>query len=210
MIEFLKSVTSTQNELISRIKSGKISSKYAIVADFQTSGFGSRGNFWQSENGNLFLSFCVAENELVSDLPMQSVSLYFALLMQEFLNKNGSKVWLKWPNDFYINDKKCGGILTQKVEKFFVVGVGMNLISSPLNAEILDIKISRNDLIYGFLNECKKEISWKQIFSKLLIEFKKSQNFNANIDGEKVPLKDAILCEDGSILINNKKVYSLR
>ena len=56
----------------------------------------------------------------------------------------------------------------------------------------------------------EKQISWKQIFSKLLIEFEKSKKFVATINGKKVPLSEAILCDDGSILINDKKVYSLR
>ena len=210
MIEFLKTLPSTQSELIDRIKSGKISGKYALVADSQSAGFGSRSNAWESQNGNLFLSFCLKDCEIASDIEKQSISIYFGLILQGFLNKNGSKAWLKWPNDIYVGEKKCGGILTSIVRNFIVCGVGLNLGSSPAGAEILDIKIERNALIYGFLEMVEKQISWKQIFSKLLVEFEKSKNFGATIEGEKVSLKDAILCEDGSILINDKKVYSLR
>jgi BirA family biotin operon repressor/biotin-[acetyl-CoA-carboxylase] ligase len=52
--------------------------------------------------------------------------------------------------------------------------------------------------------------SWKNIFSKYKIEFSFSQRFFAHIDGREVSLKNAILLDDGSINIDDKKVYSLR
>lgn len=210
VIEFLETLPSTQSELISRIKSGKVFGKYALVAEEQSAGFGSRENEWVSSKGNLFLSFCLKDCEIASDIQKQSLSIYFGLILQEFLNKNGSKAWLKWPNDIYIGENKCGGILTSIVRNFIVCGIGLNLINAPENAEILDIKMKRDTIIYGFLEMVEKQISWKQIFSKLLIEFEKSKKFVATINGKKVPLSEAILCDDGSILINDKKVYSLR
>ena len=66
------------------------------------------------------------------------------------------------------------------------------------------------NIVDGFINYLNLKISWKQIFSKYLIEFEKSRVFNTHIDGELTSLRDAILLNDGSIMIKDKKVYSLR
>ena len=58
--------------------------------------------------------------------------------------------------------------------------------------------------------EIEKKIPWKQIFSLFKIEFMHSKNFQATVDGIKVSLGNAILNSDGSIQIENKKVFSLR
>ena len=209
-IEFVESCDSTQTQVISNLKLGVVSPPYCLVAECQNSGVGSRGNEWKSEKGNLYFSFCVDENALPSDLPTSSASIYFAFLMKEYLANLGSKIWLKWPNDFYLNDKKIGGVITTKIKNIFVCGMGINLVSSPEFAGVLDIKIGRDSLIYGFFEMLEKKPSWKQIFSKFLLEFPLSQKFGTHDGSDRVSLQNAVLCEDGSILINNKKVYSLR
>ena len=209
-IEFVESCDSTQTQIISNLKLGVIKAPYCLVANSQNAGLGSRGNVWESVKGNLYFSFCVSESALPKDLPISSVSIYFAFLMKEYLANLGSKIWLKWPNDFYLNDKKIGGVITTKIKDIFVCGMGLNLTHAPEFAGILDIKIERNSLIYGFFEMLEKKPSWKQIFSKFLLEFPLSQKFGTHDGSNEVSLENAVLCDDGSILINNKKVYSLR
>ena len=209
-IELVDTLPSTQSELISRLKNGSVSAPFCLVAKNQTGGVGSRGNTWQSESGNLSFSFCVSENSLPPDLPAQSCSIYFAMIMQEFLSSQGSKIWLKWPNDFYIGERKIGGVLTNKIKNFLVCGIGINLTSAPKFADILDIKIAPNDAVAGFLNLYENNISWKQIFRKFSLQFNLSQKFSVHIDGKKMSLSEAELCDDGSIIINKKRIFSLR
>nr|MBP3725291.1 biotin--[acetyl-CoA-carboxylase] ligase [Campylobacter sp.] len=209
-IEFVESCDSTQTQIISNLKNGIIAPPYCLVANSQNNGVGSRGNEWISESGNLYFSFCVDEKFLPSDLPMSSASIYFAFLMKEYLANLGSQIWLKWPNDFYLNDKKIGGVITTKIKNVFVCGIGLNLTYAPEFACILDIKVDKNSLVYGFLENLENKISWKQIFSKFLLEFPLSQKFGTHSGSEEISLKNAVLCDDGSVIINNKKVYSLR
>lgn len=210
VVSFIKSCPSTQEELIFMLKNGVITPPYALVASTQTNGVGSRGNSWQSDEGNLYFSFCINENDLAKDVETASASIYFASLMSEFLKSCGSELWIKWPNDFYLGDKKIGGVITTKIKSVYVCGMGINLKKSPSFANILDIDISVPNIVDGFINYLNLKISWKQIFSKYLIEFEKSRVFNTHIDGELTSLRDAILLNDGSIMIKNKKVYSLR
>lgn len=210
MIDFVESCDSTQTQIISNLKSGIIKAPYCLVANSQISGFGSRGNEWISKKGNLYFSFCVYENSLPSDLPISSASIYFAFLMKEYLSTLGSKIWLKWPNDFYLNEKKIGGVITTKIKNIFVCGMGINLTHAPKFADILDINISRDSLIYGYLQNLENKISWKQTFINYLLEFQKSKKYQVHVKDKLVSLKDAILQFDGSIMIDNEKVYSNR
>lgn len=131
-------------------------------------------------------------------------------MLKELLFSKGSKLWLKWPNDFYLENKKIGGIISAKIKDFIVVGVGLNLKSAPKNAALLDIDIDLNELVSEFIKEIEKNFLWKFIFSKYVVEFEKSKEFSVHINGCEVPLKEASLYEDGSIFLQNQRVYSLR
>jgi len=206
----LNKVDSTHSYLKNYINNNELDEITCIVTDQQTNGIGSRGNSWTGKKGNLFFSFALCKNSLPQDLPLQTSSIYFSFLLKIILKKSGSKVWLKWPNDFYIDDEKIGGTITNLNKDIVLCGIGLNLIEVSKEFGKLDIAIDREVLLENYFFELKKQISWKQIFSDYKIEFDKSRKFQATIDNEKIPLKNAILNSDGSINLNNKKVFSLR
>ncbi|MCR4941831.1 MAG: biotin--[acetyl-CoA-carboxylase] ligase [Campylobacter sp.] len=210
LVEFVDSCPSTHLYLTDALRKGVIKPPYAICAKNQTQGVGSRGNEWNGYEGNLFLSFCVDKNFLPNDLNEASISIYFSMIMKIYLQNLGSNLWVKWPNDFYLNELKIGGTISTKVQNFYVGSIGLNLLKAPENAGVLDISIQANDLVWGFCELLEKKISWKEILSKFSVEFDKSKNFITHINNESVDLSEAVLCEDGAILINKKKVYSLR
>lgn len=209
-VEFVDGIASTQEFLCENVRSGAIRPPFTIVAAEQTKGIGSRGNEWQGMSGNLFMSFCVDKSALPNDLNEASISIYFSMIMRENLALKGSKIWVKWPNDFYIDDKKIGGTITSKISEIYICGIGLNLKNSPKNAGVLDIDINPNDVVWGFLELLEKKILWKQIFSKFKLDFQKSKRFITHVGGEKISLEDAEICDDGAILVNEKRVYSLR
>ena len=182
----------------------------ALYALDQSGGVGSRDNVWQSSRGNLHLSFCLREGDLPSDLPLASVSIYFAFLMREILSFLGSKIWLKWPNDLYLADKKVGGVMSAKLGDFIVGGVGLNLTFAPPGAGLCDVKITPRELVEEFVRSLERKNSWKNIFNHYVLEFEKSRKFSVHHDGKLLSLKEALLYEDGSILLEGKRVYSLR
>ena len=210
MISFVENCESTQKELVEAVREGAVIPPSALVAGAQSAGMGSRGNEWSSEPGNLYFSFCVDESDLPSDLPTSSASIYFAFLMCEYLRERGSNLWLKWPNDFYLGEKKIGGVITTKLKGVYSCGMGINLKFAPPNADILDIEATPNDLVSGFCDRLEQKISWKQIFSKFLVEFEKSRIYGVHKGDEIIGLSNAALSDDGSIIINGKKVYSNR
>ena len=210
VIHWFDTLDSTHQYLITSLREGTLVAPCAIGTTIQTNGIGSRGNSWIGEVGNLFFSFCVEEKQLPHDLPLASVSIYFSALMKEILEELGSKVWLKWPNDFYIDDKKIGGMITTKIGTNIVGSIGLNITVPPLDFGTLDLLIAPNALAELLIQKVEEKIVWKKVFSKYKIEFDKNRSFSFHLDGKLVSLSDAILCDDGSIELENKKVYSLR
>ena len=181
-----------------------------ITSSLQTDGIGSRGNSWQGTRGNLFFSFVLEKKDLPKDLPLQSASIYFSYILKNVLSLEGSKIWLKWPNDFYLDDKKIGGTITTITNNLLYCGIGLNLIEVNKDFGKLDIKVDSKSILEKYFETLKKEISWKQIFSEFKVEFQRSKKYKATLDNKKVSLQKAILNDDGSIEIDNKKVFSLR
>jgi BirA family biotin operon repressor/biotin-[acetyl-CoA-carboxylase] ligase len=209
-ILYLKSIDSTQKYLKELIKESKVSAPYAVVANSQTNGIGSRGNLWSGVENNLFLSFAISLKDLPQDLKLESASIYFSYILKETLEEFGSSVWLKWPNDFYIKDKKVGGMITNLIGEVLICGVGVNIAHAPHDFAKLDVMLDRDNLIENYFKNIKKKSLWKQVFSKYKIEFCKNQNFYTHDKDLVISLGDATLESDGSILINGERIYSLR
>lgn len=182
----------------------------AILAEEQYAGLGSRDNNWIGAKGGFFLSMAIGLEDLPKDLPLGSASIYFSYIMKEVLSKRGVSVWLKWPNDFYKEEEKVGGTLTKLVGDVLVCGMGINLRHSPEGYASLKEELSAKILLEYYLEALQKFPTWKQVFSAFEIEFCLSRKFSTHNKQNKISLKNAILCKDGSLLIEGRKVYSLR
>ena len=78
------------------------------------------------------------------------------------------KIKIKWPNDIYIQDKKCGGILTEAREDFVIVGIGLNVMSAPPSgnarieaiavADVVQCPVSREMVLAALLTGIMAEI----------------------------------------------------
>jgi BirA family transcriptional regulator, biotin operon repressor / biotin---[acetyl-CoA-carboxylase] ligase len=209
-IIYLESVDSTQNYLKEALQTKSVYPPVAVLAKEQSQGKGSRGNAWISGYGNLYLSFALEKEMLPKDLKLESLSIYFAYLFKEVLSEYGSNVWLKWPNDFYIDDKKAGGIITNVVKDFLICGLGLNIKSAPEGFAGIDIDVELSKILEDYFTKLEKKMSWKYIFSKYKLEFYKSKKYFSHLNGESVSLQDSILLEDGSILCNGQRIFSIR
>ena len=210
-ILYLKEVDSTQKYIKNLLKTNsKNKLPIAVSAELQTDGIGSRDNSWIGIRGNLFLSFAIPIKNLPKDLKIESASIYFSYILKDLLTQYGSNIWIKWPNHFYIDNKKIGGMITNIVDDILICGVGLNIIESPEKFSKLDIKISKNNLLEKYFMNIEKNILWKQIFSKYKLEFYKNKKYYTHNKNLKISLEDASLCDDGSIIINGERIYSLR
>jgi BirA family biotin operon repressor/biotin-[acetyl-CoA-carboxylase] ligase len=209
-IIFLEKIESTHTYLKQKIKTDGFTQPLCIATDNQTNGIGSRGNSWEGMKGNLFFSFVYEKKDLPEDLQLQSASIYFSYILKDILASLGSKIWVKWPNDFYVDDKKIGGTITTATKDLIFCGIGLNLIDVDKDYGKLDIEIEIEKLLNNYFKSLKKKQTWKQVFSEFKIEFQRSKNFQATLENKKVSLEKAILNDDGSIQIDDSKVFSLR
>ena len=129
-----KKVKSTNQTAIRLINSSK--NEFGLIfSAAQSKGKGQYGRKWFSYKGNIFLSFFYKLENI--NLSLSSLTKINCFLVKEVISKYyKKKITFKSPNDLLINKKKICGILQEKIEKskkqYFVVGVGLNLIKSPI------------------------------------------------------------------------------
>ncbi len=209
-IHYFDTLPSTQTYLVEALQKKRLNPPVAVLALEQKAGVGSRDNVWSGGEGNFFASFAVKLDDLPEDLLLSSASIYFSFIMKQTLLDLGENIWLKWPNDFYKNDEKVGGTITKKVNDTLVCGIGINLKKSQNGYSALQSDISPKILLDKYLLALEKFPKWKQVFSEYEIEFELSRRFSVHIENYQKSLGDALLCDDGSLIIGEKKVYSLR
>lgn len=203
-IIYLEKIDSTQKCLIEKIKNNELKPPVCIWTELQTDGIGSRNNKWIGKKGNLFFSFALDKNEF-SDVPLQSLSIYFGWVFKKTLNELGSSVVMKWPNDIYlINSKplKIGGLITNLTKNTIICGIGLNTKFSPGDEfGSLDINIKNDKILKRFFYNLQKNYKWGLIIKEFEKEFEKYKSV-FSINGK--------LQEDGSLKINEKRIYSKR
>lgn len=209
---FFEEIDSTQKWLVEYLKREQTPLvPFCVMSDKQSSGVGSRGNEWESVESAILFSFAFSQSDLPKDLPLQSLSIYISNLMSEFLEKRGFEVWVKWPNDLYINENKIGGVITQSVREFCVCGIGINLLSSHFASLQTQMdKAQKEQFIREFLQFFCTYPTWSVILSNYKLKFYKNYPFSFHYGDKTLSFEDALLCEDGAIMIENQKIYSLR
>jgi BirA family transcriptional regulator, biotin operon repressor / biotin---[acetyl-CoA-carboxylase] ligase len=133
LFTMLDEVDSTNNYAMAKIAQGLAQHGEALFAKMQTAGKGQRGRNWQAEAGkNVILSVCIRPKGIFCNNPYLLSALAattVAKVVQPLVN---SRVFVKWPNDIYIDDRKAGGILIENQYKgkdwaWAVIGIGLNV-----------------------------------------------------------------------------------
>ena len=142
------------NEEAKRLARAAAAEGTLVWAFQQTAGRGRRGRAWASPPGNLYTSVVLRPQCPVD----QAAQLGFvaALAVGDTLTSTTEKqldtLSYKWPNDVLLSGRKTAGILLEselgenEVLEFVVVGVGINLLSSPRETEFPATSIAEEDL----------------------------------------------------------------
>jgi BirA family biotin operon repressor/biotin-[acetyl-CoA-carboxylase] ligase len=167
---------STNEVALSMVRSGTAKEGIVINTPNQTKGKGQRGNQWLSQAGlNLtfsmvfFPTFLSVDNQFV-------LSMAMANGVKDGLERFVNGIKVKWPNDFFYDGRKLGGMLIEnrlkgKFLQSSVVGVGININQMVFNVENA-VSLSH---IYGeelVLNEVLSEILEKVEKQYLLLKSK--------------------------------------
>ncbi len=132
----LDTVDSTNNYAANLLKLSAVPEGTVITALRQTHGRGQRGAIWQSDPGeNLLCSMILYPTSIRVDhqfslIAMTALAVHSAV--EDLIQK---PVYIKWPNDLILDQKKVGGILlettiTDNRIQHVILGIGLNLNQS--------------------------------------------------------------------------------
>lgn len=212
----LEEIDSTNNYMKENIE--KFSNYDIVSAKNQTLGRGRRGNTWVSTEGMALFSFLYKPEKKLEIQEYTKLPLIAGIATLTALKKiENNDYKFKWTNDIYLNNKKLSGILIEKIEDAFVVGVGIN-INNKIPEEIRDIAISLNGnynidniilkIVEKFSNYVAKfmEGKWQEILKEINEHnFLKDRNIRLSI-GESIYTGRALnIAEDGRLEIEIEK-----
>ena len=163
----------------------------SILAETQTAGKGRNAKDWFSPKGGFCFSFILKNFSEDSN----SLSLLSAVIVCETMRAYDIPAQIKWPNDIILKEKKLGGILIEKIQDNFIVGIGLNL-----NLNFSDFPIPLKDIVISsreFLHEdLEPEPIAKEIIKGIAKErktlekiYQKYKEFSADLN-KKVKISD--------------------
>ncbi len=166
-IKIIEKCESTNTYLLDLAKNG-YPEGYSLLAFNQTCGRGTNNKEWRSLRGNLFLSTLIKPNVKMSYWNQISILLGFSLYEYLIsLGVNKKIVTIKWPNDILIKHMKVSGILVEAFNNFCVLGIGLNVNSSPKDKVIgkhstcLKNFVNTNNLKLEDVSNCILKIFYK-------------------------------------------------
>lgn len=186
-IYHFESLPSTNSKLLELSK--KNAKSWTVVSTFeQTAGKGYSGNQWTSEpNKNIAVSVLIKSELNYSEL------IYFnqwlCNTVAEYLKRFSDEVYVKWPNDIIIHNKKVCGILIQthrsESQLNIISGIGINVNQtnfkllpkagslSTQSGQQFDLEEILSDLLTELVSSYRQieNREWENIFS----------NYNQNL-----------------------------
>lgn len=146
-----------------------------IVADHQTQGRGSRGRVWQSPAAtDLYLS--IIDRPRLAPTVLPTLTLAIGLALADTIDhyvQAPERVAIKWPNDLWIDGRKCSGILVEAVATGanidgVVIGVGLNVNRTQWPQDLDSIAtslqratgrtIDRSDVLATLLSNAERRV----------------------------------------------------
>lgn len=143
----LDSTASTMDDASSAARSGAPDG-HVIVTDRQTRGRGAHGRAWVSPPGSdLYLSIVARPDVDPSSTALVTLATGLGVRDAVAGCLPGRRVEVKWPNDIWIEQRKCAGILVEsrmlgaKIEAA-IIGVGLNVNRTRWPSELRGIATS--------------------------------------------------------------------
>ena len=115
---------------------------FSVTADEQTCGRGQQSKKWESEFGkNLLVSLLLYPD--IQAKKQFTICQYVSIAIADFIKETCSipNVYIKWPNDIYINNKKAAGILIEhfirgEIINYSIVGIGLNINQTVFSSSL--------------------------------------------------------------------------
>lgn len=140
----VRAETASTNDDAAQAAYAGAASGHVVIADSQRAGRGSHGRVWASPKGtDLYLSIVDRPMLALAALPplTLAVGLGVADTLVESLPQASDSISVKWPNDVWIDGKKCAGILVEASStgdrlQSLVIGIGLNINRTEFPSDI--------------------------------------------------------------------------
>ena len=138
-IEHFEELASTQEYVKSKWSEGQ---NLIVTADRQTSGRGTKGRSFSSNEGGVYVSKLTFYDNFPTKDAFK-IMAGSAVAVCETLRAYGIQACIKWPNDIFVNDRKISGMLIENVFSgryitSSAVGIGIN-VYNELPEELAEI-----------------------------------------------------------------------
>ncbi len=164
-----------------------------VIARTQTNGRGRLGRKFYSPKSGLYLSI-LARPTLIDNEASKITSMCAVATAEAIESVCPLKVYIKWVNDLFVNNKKVCGILTEaglNLENrnidYVVIGIGINCAKQTFPTELKDIATSLE-------NECGVAVN----VNRLAVEIIKKVLQGINNVGDSSIIKE---CRKRSVLL---------
>ena len=113
-----------------------------VITDHQTAGKGQLGNIWEAEPGNNLTFSLILKPGFLAVNRQFFLNIVVCLALKDYLMKKTSDIiYIKWPNDILVHQKKISGILIENqlqgsAIQNAVVGIGFNLNQKRFDAPL--------------------------------------------------------------------------
>lgn len=192
-----------------------------VFADAQSAGRGRRDNRWRSEPGQDLLFSILLRPQVSMERWPRLTTIAALAICRAIENVTPLKPVIKWPNDIYLGDRKCAGILaesfTGSTGTFMVLGVGLNvntrtfppdLPATSLRRETPQEKVhDRNALAIALLKQFNQLVMhWDEGFALVIEEVRQrswllGKSITARMDGRPVEGFVVDLNQEGHLLV---------
>ena len=167
-------VVNSTNDLAIQIIKNTNNKSGMVITEKQKKGRGQYGKKWTSFKGNLFVSIFFQVDIVKSSL--KDLTIINCYLVKKLLsNFYKGKITIKNPNDLLIDKMKISGILQETLyksgETFIIVGIGINLIKSPIIKNYLTTNLF--DLTGVKTNPNNAALKLKKIYETFIPMFPK-------------------------------------
>lgn len=134
-VVYLPSCHSTNDIAAELVRDGTGAEGTVVITDEQTAGRGQHGTSWLTNRGQNFTLSLILMPTFLNIAEHFLLSQAIALGIKNYLAEFTKNVWIKWPNDLYINNLKIGGILIENSLygvrlAHSIIGIGLNINQS--------------------------------------------------------------------------------
>lgn len=124
-----------------------VSRPFLIIADTQKKGRGQHKRRWESQKGGLWTTLCF---DVKQPLGLSTyISIPVLRTIKSFLEDKN--IFIKWPNDIFLEGKKVAGILVELKDYTSFVGIGIN-VKNKIPRDLSNIAVSMSEFSKVDLN----------------------------------------------------------